>query len=70
MARKATRKTVNAPRDGSKQAKALKLLKKGATLAQLSKAVDQKPITVRSLIGALRTRGYPVRSLGEERFGL
>lgn len=65
-----TRTKTNAPKDGTKQATALKLLKKGATIEQLSKAVKQQPVTVRTLIQCLRTRGYNVVSKGEGRYAL
>jgi hypothetical protein len=58
-------------RPGSKQETAVKLLKRktGATVEQLSKAVKQPPVTVRSLIGVLRAKGFKVVSKGEGRFG-
>jgi hypothetical protein len=59
-------------RPGSKQEVAVKLLKRkdGATIEQLSKAVKQPHVTVRSLIGVLRAKGLRIESRGDGRFGL
>jgi hypothetical protein len=59
-------------RPGSKQETAVKLLKRktGATIEQLSKAVDQPPVTVRSLIAVLRAKGLKVVNKGDSRFAL
>lgn len=71
--KKSSKKVAVELRSGSKQEaaiNALKKSKKGLTLAALSKVVKQQPITVRSLISVLRTKGFKIRALGEQTFAL
>ena len=50
--------TLNAPANGTKEARLVKALSKGKTIAQLATLLEWQPHTTRAAMTRLRKRGY------------
>lgn len=63
-----TKRDINAPRAGTKQAKLVAMLsrKSGVTLVKASEALGWQPHTTRATMTGLKKRGYMIERLGRK----